>query len=363
VRVLFLQQQPCVRALKYAVGLAGEVELGFAYRGRTLSELYGAGDELFEAWYPLGADPAATLPEIVEAFAPDVIHSHNLPDALTVLALDTVDVPVIHDVHDMQSLRRTPYEDGYPEPKDPLALERQAVEESAALITISPELVTELAARYPLPGRVLAYANYALLRDLPARLPAPHPLDGPPRLVYQGTLSANGGHYDLRDLFAAIAAQGLSLDVYPAREVPEYREIPGIRVHHTLPLADLLRELADYDFGWAGFNAGLNGAHLDTALPNKLYEYLGCGLPVITLRHRALRRMLSEDGVGIALDDVSELAAALASADVVGLRERVAAQRGCCTVEAQIGRISALYRDVVDASLGGGRRPTATAAG
>src|SRR3954465_825368 len=126
MRVLFLQQQPCVRAMKYAVGLSGGVTLGFAYRGRTLSELYGAGDELFEAWYPLGEDPAAALPEIVGAFAPGVIHSHNLPDELTVLALDTVDVPVIHDVHDMQSLRRTPYEDGFPEPVDPLALGRRA---------------------------------------------------------------------------------------------------------------------------------------------------------------------------------------------------------------------------------------------
>ena len=267
MRVLFLQQQPCVRALKYAVGLSGAVTLGFAYRGRTLSELYGAGDELFEAWYPLGDDPAAALPEIVEAFAPDVIHSHNLPDALTVLALDGVRVPVIHDVHDMQSLRRTPYEDGYPEPADPLGLERRAAEESAALVTISPELIAELSARYRLPARVVTYANYALARDLPATLPAPRPLDGPPRVVYQGTLSTDGGHYDLRDLFAAIAAQGVSLDVYPAREVPEYREIPGIHVHHTLPLPDLLRELAAYDFGWAGFNTGLNAAHLDTALP------------------------------------------------------------------------------------------------
>ena len=179
MRVLFLQQQPCVRALKYAVGLAGEVELGFAYRGRTLSELYGAGDELFETWYPLGDDPAATLPGIVEDFAPDVIHSHNLPDALTVLALDTVEIPVIHDVHDMQSLRRTPYEDGFPEPEDPLALERRAAEESAALITISPELVAELAARYRLPRRVLAYANYALARDLPATLPPAAPARRP----------------------------------------------------------------------------------------------------------------------------------------------------------------------------------------
>jgi glycosyltransferase involved in cell wall biosynthesis len=359
MRVLFLQQQPCVRAMKHAVGLAGQVELGFAYRGRTLSELYGAGDELFEAWYPLGEDPAAALPEIVETFAPDVIHSHNLPDELTVLALDSGDVPVIHDVHDMQSLRRTPYEDGFPEPEDPLALERRAAEESAALVTISPELVAELAARYTLPRRVVAYANYALGRDLPRDLPAPR--ERPPRLVYQGTLSTNGGHYDLRELFAAIAEQGVSLDVYMARVVPEYREIPGIRVHDPLPAAALLRELVHYDFGWAGFNAGLNGAHLDTALPNKLYEYLGCGLPVITLQHRALRRMLGEEGVGIALDDVGELGSALAAADVVALRRRVAELRSQFTVESQIARIAALYRDV--AGAGRGLRPTATAAG
>jgi glycosyltransferase involved in cell wall biosynthesis len=351
MRVLFLQQQPCVRALKYAVGLAErapEVTLGFAYRGRTLSELYGAGDEQFERWFPLGADPAAALPEVVEEFAPDVIHSHNLPDALTVLALDAVDgrIPVIHDVHDMQSLRRTPYEDGFPEPADPLALERRAAEESAALVAVSPELVEALAARYRLPRHVVVYANYALARDLPTVPPARAEHDGPPRIVYQGTLSTNGGHYDLRELFAAIAAQGLSLDVYPAREVPEYRAIPGITVHRTLPAAELLQRLPAYDFGWAGFNSGLNGAHLDTALPNKLYEYLGCGLPVVTLEHRALRRMLREEGVGIAVGSVSDVAEALAGADVAGLRARVAAARERFTVEHEIERIAALYRDV-----------------
>ncbi len=354
MRVLFLQQQPCVRALKYAVGLAGrtpEVTLGFAYRGRTLSALYGSGDELFDGWWPLGQDPAAALPEILDDFAPDVIHSHNLPDELTVLALDETAgrIPVIHDVHDMQSLRRTPYEDGFPEPADPLELERRAVEESAALVTVSPELVEALAARYRLPRRVVVYANYALARDLPpARPAAPPRRNGPPRIVYQGTLSANGGHYDLRELFAAIAAQGLSLDVYPAREAPDYRSIPGIRVHATLPAGELLRELAGYDFGWAGFNSALNGAHLDTALPNKLYEYLACGLPVITLEHRALRRTLREEGVGIALDDVRDLAAALTSVDVATLRRRVAERREHFTVDHALERIAALYREVVD---------------
>ncbi len=360
MRVLFLQQQPCVRALKYAVGLAGsapEVTLGFAYRGRTLSALYGSGDELFDGWWPLGRDPAAALPAILEDFAPDVIHSHNLPDELTVLALDATAgrIPVIHDVHDMQSLRRTPYEDGHPEPADPLELERRAVEESAAIVTVSPELVEALAARYRLPRRVVVYANYALARDLPPLRPAARPRrSGPPRIVYQGTLSANGGHYDLRELFAAIAAQGLSLDVYPARAAPEYRSIPGIRVHETLPAGALLRELAGYDFGWAGFNSALNGPHLDTALPNKLYEYLACGLPVITLEHRALRRTLREEGAGIALDRVEDLAAALAETDAGALRARIMAARERFTVEHEIERIAALYREVASRALARG---------
>ena len=217
-------------------------------------------------------------------------------------------------------------------------------------MTISPELVAELAARYRLP------AARARLRQLRARaatcprvLRPPRPLDGPPRLVYQGTLSTNGGHYDLRDLFAAIAAQGLSLDVYPAREVPEYREIPGIRVHDTLPLADLLHELGRYDFGWAGFNSGLNGAHLDTALPNKLYEYLGCGLPVITLRTGRCGGCCATRAWGSRSTTCRSWRRRWPSVDVAALRRRVAERRERYTVEAQIARIAALYREVTAA--------------
>jgi len=37
-------------------------------------------------------------------------------------------IPVIHDSHDLQSLRRTPYEDGFDDPDDPESLEKEAVE-------------------------------------------------------------------------------------------------------------------------------------------------------------------------------------------------------------------------------------------
>jgi hypothetical protein len=56
--------------------------------------------------------------------------------------------------------------------------------------------------------------------------------------------------------------------------------------------------------------------------------------------------MLREEGVGLALDRVEDLAAALAAADVAALRRRVADVRARLTVKAQIGRIAELYRDV-----------------
>ena len=303
MRVLYLQQQPCVRALKYAAGLRAARpcwRLGFAYQGKTLSEWYGSGDELFERWWDLGAEPERALPAVLDEFRPAVVHSHNLPDSLTVLA---------------------------------------------------GELLDEIRRRYRVRGRTLVFASYALRRDLPPTLDATTRRNGlPSRLVYQGTLSTNGGHYDLRDIFRALVAAGATLDVYPSREAPPYRELAeelsGLRYHDTVEPSALLRMLPRYDFGWAGFNDGLNRAHLDTALPNKLFEYLGCGLPVLTLGHRALRRFVEERGLGVALPAPRDLEAELAGLDVAGLRERVEAARYDFTVEANIERVARLYEEV-----------------
>jgi len=360
VRVLFLQQQPCVRAMKLAVGLRHALpglELGFAYQGKTLTEWYGSGDELFDRWWDLEDDARAALPAILDEYAPDLIHSHNLPDTLTVLANELVsgEIPVVHDVHDLQSLRSTPYENGFAQPADSRMLERRAIEESAAVVTVSDELVAELARRYRLPEHTLVFPNYALRRDVPRLLAFTEHRDGnPPKLVYQGTLSTNGGHYDLREIFRAVVAEGVSLDVYPSRPAPEYRELAervrGLTVHDTVDPSTLLGLLSKYDYGWAGFNEAMNKPHIDTALPNKLFEYLAAGLPVLTLNHRALKRFLRERGLGIALDSPADLAGELSRRDIDKLRRRVSAARYEFTVEANAGGPAALYRSLLEQS-------------
>lgn len=174
-------------------------------------------------------------------------------------------------------------------------------------------------------------------------------------MVYQGTLSTNGGHYDLRAIFTSLVApatrqggeQGVTLDIYPARPQPEYADLaaatPEITCREPLEPSKLLQELAGYDLGWAGFNATLNGAHLDTVLPNKLFEYLGCGLPVLTLRHHALQAFVEQHGVGIVLDSADHLGRRLDEVDVAALRSRVAASREGFTMGANLATILGLY--------------------
>lgn len=363
MRILFLHRQPCIRAMKYALGIRGrdeDVTLGFAYQGKTLTEWYGSGDDLFDGWWRLPRrDPGDAIARAVEEFRPDLIHSHNLPDLLTVLALEAAcgDVPVVHDVHDMQSLRRTPYEDGFDDPEDPLELERAAVEGCDGLIAVSIQMLAELEARYDVGGPVLLFANYALERDLSPEAGAREASPGPPRVVYQGSLSANGSHYDLREHFAAIAGSGVAIDVFPNRDAPAYRELaartPGMRVMDTLEPAALLRALPAYDLGWAGFNSGLNAAHLDTALPNKAFEYLASGLPVAAGPHRALRRLVEDEGVGFVVTHPAGLGATLARIDLDAMRARVADRRHRFTVEGHIGDLLAFYRDVITRSGGG----------
>jgi glycosyltransferase involved in cell wall biosynthesis len=352
MRVLFLQRQPCIRARKLAAGLRSavpDIELGFAYGGRSLTDWYGGGDESFDHLWNIGADGAG-LGAVVAEYEPDVIHSHNLPDVLTVQANELVAgrIPVVHDVHDLQSLRRTAYEDGFSEPADPLELERRALEESAAVVTVSVELMDVLRHRYRLPERTLVFPNYALGSDLPRRLAfADHSVVNP-HLVYQGTISANGGHYDLRRIFEALVGEGVAVDVYPNRVVGEFRELAdrlsGLTLHEPSPPAEMLRELPRYDFGWAGFNAELNKPHLDTALPNKIFEYLACGLPVLAFPHRAICRLLTDEGLGIVVAHPREIAAEVLRCDFTELRRRVAAFRSRLTIEANIHRLVELYR-------------------
>ncbi len=364
MHILFVQPQPCIRALKYAEGLRknhSDIRLLFAYSGLTLTELYGHGDECFDAWFPLGDDPVSELRKIVDKYAINLIHSHNAPDTLTNLCIDQFNgiIPIVHDIHDLMSARKTAYEDGLSKACDVADWreeEQRAIECSDAVITVSDEIFNLAQQQgYRLPEITHVNANYTLERFIPLTLPQhKHNTDNRPiRVVYEGFISNNNSHYDLRTIFLALAVQGIEVHIYPSRENADYRVLadttPNIICHPSLAPERLFEEITQYDFGWAGFNDTLNRVHLDTVLPNKLFEYIACGLPVIGFKHKSVKHFLEKHQLGFVVDTVAGLADRLRVPQIASMRENVRAHRRDFTVEANIGRIVDIYRELCNA--------------
>ncbi len=195
MKVLFLEQQPCIRALKYAQGLKNtneKIELIFAYMSKSLTEFYGHGDELFEKTLKLNEteDLSRQIARIIEKENIDLIHSHNFPDYLTVAAVEAANkkVPVIHDIHDLISIRQTPY--GLYKPDDPKVLqtEKQAITEANAVICVSSGIESIINEKYDLENKpVLVFPSFALSAFVPTNFkPKLSESDNQIHIVYEG---------------------------------------------------------------------------------------------------------------------------------------------------------------------------------
>ena len=357
MQILFVEQQPCIRALKYAEGIHQypDITLMFVYRGKTLTELYGHGDELFAAWFPLSGNPVTCLHEIVAQHKFDLIHSHNAPDTLTNLCIDLFGgtIPVVHDIHDMMTTRTTPYEDGFSNNRSPKFVreqERLAIERSDAVIAVSDEIINIARQHYQLPDLTYVFPNYVPRRFVPKHVLRRDDRSKPIRIVYEGFMSNNLGHYDLADIFRLIGQEGLQVHLYPSRDNPQYRALSEenqyIFYHKHRTPEELFQELTKYDFGWAGFNDAMNKQHIDTAMPNKMFEYLACGLPVISFAHKSMQRFLEQHQIGIVIDKIAGLQGILRLPTTADIRTNVMEQRHDFTVESNISQIIKLYHQL-----------------
>jgi len=361
MKILFLEQQPCIRALKYALGLKkhGDYNLTFGYTGRSLTDLYGYGDELFDKMIHLRLDDDSLL-ELIRSDNFDLIHSHNAPDYLTVSAIELmsknkIKIPIIHDNHDVISMRKTLYSshDEYNQ-KKALECEKIANTYADARINVTEGLAEYVINKYPSKGPSLTFNNYVPEDLIPKKLlPKLSNTDGEMHLIYEGTIDAtrSGGHYDLLEMFKNIAKQKIHLHIYTTRDVPEYVKLAEtndyVHFHGSKPTKALLEEISQYDFGWAGFNDEKNKDHLDVVLANKVMEYIASGLPIITLNHKTQAKFINDTGLGLVVEDIKDLKSTINSSDTNKLNGLVLSYRYKYTIEANIHEVIDFYNLVL----------------
>lgn len=311
MKTLFLQPQPCIRALKYAKGLKrlpGEgVNIVFGYLCYTLTELYGYGDEFFVKLVKLDkGNLERSVRDLVKKCEPELIHSHNAPDLLTVSAIEAVDdIPIIHDNHEALSIRKTRYYvNDYDEKiSEYLEHEKIANEQSDGRIYVSEGVRDYIQRRYKVDAnKDLVFYSYVSESAVPHSFKEKlSKKDGQTHIVYIGTVTSRieGSHYDLREIFKGIANHKMHIHIYVSRfglKDKAYREMAEtsrfIHYHGNMDQRSLLQEITRYDYGWAGFNRAKNEEHLDVAFPNKIMEYIACGLPVLAFPHKTLRSFI-----------------------------------------------------------------------
>jgi glycosyltransferase involved in cell wall biosynthesis len=245
---------------------------------------------------------------VVAATGPvDIWHLHDLTGLTAVAPFVARDVPIVYDAHELfletgsalrlPRLARSAVR----------AYEHRLVSRVAAVITVNEALAEVLRRRYQ-PRRVEAIHNCpdrwspptvrpTLLRDATGA-------NGDPIILYHGALSANRG---IEQLMAALLEPGLhrahlalvgfgeKRDEYVTAAL-ESRWHGRVHVLDPVSPGELLPWVASADLGAMPIQASTLNHYLST--PNKLFECLAAGTPVVTSAFPQMTRIVVDDEHG-----------------------------------------------------------------
>jgi glycosyltransferase involved in cell wall biosynthesis len=207
------------------------------------------------------------------------------------------------------------------------------------VFVVVEESARRLRERLGLPAaRVSVVSNTPRLEQFAAAAaPATPGRQLPLRLVYAGLVQEARGLEDVIEAIALLRARGTRMRfkvigsgpylaslarLVEDRSLQDLVELTGWVAH-----ADLARHVRAAD---AGVIPHPRNAHTDTTVPNKLFDYMACGLPVVVSNAAPLERIVTAESCGFVFSagDPQSLVAVL---------ERVAASRAVLATLGQNG--------------------------
>jgi glycosyltransferase involved in cell wall biosynthesis len=343
MNILFVTYNTCARAAKEAKALESAGHQVIVLQHVAVSEEILYATEL-SSFYNADQD----LLERIAYFGDwaEVIHVHNEPNwmvkaAATVRNMVCPLVPIVFDVHDLDSMR----EDGSVDPT-----EEPAIKAADAFIFPSKAYDDGITGLYFLRGNPRRVIYSMCSRSDIVTDPLPR-VNG---LVYEGAIVApvknfnpqTPGYKKYRDytgLAEKLTASGIPFHLYGVRNEfkPSYLKA-GAVAHSMHRFPDMMRQLSRYHWGLCG--------HLDShpqwqkAMPNKLFEYIAAGIPVISINAGEVSEFVKKHGIGCAVDGTDYLRNAK---DIVlrnAYADVIMENRHKFTMESQIGRASCRAR-------------------
>lgn len=265
----------------------------------------------------------------------DVVHCHDYPTLAAGFAL-AGGRPVIYDSHECWYGR---LRHGRPEPLRrlrQLRSERQMAARCGAVITVSRELEQWVRDHLAPRKTVIVQNSFP-----PVETESP---DHPTGIVYAGRIARGR---DLPTAFQATFPEGVPLTLIgpldPGFVVPAGVRYEGVTEVDLIPSVLAAHGLALISLEDTCLNHRL-------ALPNKVFQAVASGVPVVAADLPALRRLVLDHGIGTLYRAGDPESLAAAAAEAVGryrdLKAQVITARPALSWEADAHRLRSVYRDL-----------------
>lgn len=276
----------------------------------------------------------------------DIYHWYNEPDWGVQQIREVSEKPIVFDLHDLRSDREFII---YDDEQSAFDLANGILGQGPVYEALAKERRPDLAKQgkigyiYPCVPKFM-YPNLDLIGT---NIGAPK-LGG---LVYEGGLStgpSGGGELPYRwwlPFMSELAKKHIrvSCQVSSGGNYNQYLA-NGIRIVPMQPYDVLLQQLVWYDWGLVG-NCVKHPA-FDAAMPNKLFEYLAAGLPVMVHQSKLVEEFVKEEGIGVVVDSPDDVVKAFPTASKYKENVLKARQKWC--LEEQIYRLTNLYDKVLE---------------
>jgi len=288
-------------------------------------------------------DSKETFATKLQGMDMNLIHVHNEPDWLVHRAKSVrPEIPLVYDCHDLNCVRT-----GKAKPDEILAMK------VADAYIFPSEACRDIASKYhDIPKEKPQEVVYSMCLESMF-------IDGEmPRtggIAYEGRLIAIPGavseeqrdllsYADYRPISVALARARIPFTVYSSdnRHMYEYM-VAGAVYISKLPYNLLLRELTRHDWGLVGCAKPCK--QWDATIPNKLFEYMAAGIPVIVLNAAECGKFVEKHGIGVVVDRIKDVPKIYGEHEKY--RKRVMEVRHDFTMESQVPKIKEVYRKLM----------------
>jgi glycosyltransferase involved in cell wall biosynthesis len=280
----------------------------------------------------------------------DLFHCHNEPSWFVTAVKQVLgDKPAILDVHDSMLVRVKPEEEG----KVRISIdERNNFQLADGLVFVNEPMANFVRDEFKLPQPWLALPSY-----VPIQFYRIDPFQYLGGVVYEGRVDLPTelskemeffSYCDYTKLADQFKEAGVAFNIYTPRKdkaiQEHYKDRAAWQGSHEYH--NLIRKIGRHDWGLVG-NVDKHPAW-EMALPNKLFEYIAAGVPVVCMNAPVAGELVEKHGVGIHVESVDELKRRWKEHRVC--RRNVALKGHSFCMENHIGGLESLYEDVLNAN-------------